>query len=227
MIAPFGHFGLKGIAWYQGESDTGIPGYEARLSAMMTDWRRQLGEPALPFAIVQLSSYGTPATKPGPSGWAEVREAQRLAAERDGHAAIAVTIDLGDPLDIHPGEKHEVGRRLARVMAALAYDNPAPPSGPRIASARRLPDGSIALTFTGVTGALHTRSSDRAIGFELCGDTEGSCRYAVGLAEGDHVALPNDGKPVIRVRYAWADSPTVNLFDEVPLPAGPFEVAIH
>ncbi len=226
MIAPLGRFGLKGIAWYQGESDTDNPGYEARLSAMMADWRRQLARPRIPFAIVQLSSYGSPATKPGPSGWAEVREAQRLAAERDGHAALAVTIDLGDPFDIHPGEKHEVGRRLARVMEALAYGDPAPPSGPQIASARRLPDGSIALTFTGVTGALHTRSSDRAIGFELCGETEGSCRYAMGRGEGDRVVLAGDGRPVKRVRYAWADSPTVNLFDEVSLPVGPFKAEV-
>jgi sialate O-acetylesterase len=227
MIAPLGHFGLKGVAWYQGESDAGIPRYDVRLGAMMTDWRRALGAPTLPFAIVQLANYGTPATKPGPSGWAEVREAQRLATARDGHAAIAVTIDLGDPLDIHPGEKHEVGRRLARVMAALAYANPAPPSGPRIATARRLPDGSIALTFTGITGTLHTRSSNRAIGFELCGEAEGSCRYAIGRVEGDRVVLAGNGEPVTRVRYAWADSPTVNLFDEAPLPAGPFEVGVR
>ncbi|HEX5184494.1 MAG TPA: sialate O-acetylesterase [Allosphingosinicella sp.] len=227
MIAPLGGLGLKGVAWYQGESDTDSPGYEARLGAMMADWRRQLGQPTLPFAIVQLANYGTPATRPGPSGWAEVREAQRLAAARDGHAAIATIIDLGDPLDIHPGEKHEVGRRLARVMDSLAYGDPAPPSGPQIASARRLPDGGIALTFTGVTGALHTRSSNRAIGFELCGEAEGSCRYASGRVEGDRVVLPGDGGQVTRVRYAWADNPTVNLFDEAPLPAGPFEVGVR
>jgi sialate O-acetylesterase len=112
-------------------------------------------------------------------------------------------------------------------MAALAYSNPAPPSGPQIAAARRLPDGSIELTFTGVTGALHTRGSDRAIGFELCGEAEGSCRYAVGRVEGDRVVLAGDGGPATRVRYAWADSPTVNLFDEAPLPAGPFEVGVR
>ncbi|HEY1606235.1 MAG TPA: sialate O-acetylesterase [Allosphingosinicella sp.] len=226
MIAPLGRLGLKGVAWYQGESDTDIPGYQARLGAMMADWRHQLGAPALPFAIVQLANYGNPATKPGPSGWAEVREAQRLAAARDGHAAIATIIDLGDPLDIHPGEKHEVGRRLARVMASLAYGDPAPPSGPQIASARRLSDGGIELTFAGVTSALHTNSSDRAIGFEYCGEAEGTCRYASGRVEGNRVVLTSDGMPVKRVRYAWADSPTVNLFDEAPLPAGPFEVEV-
>ncbi|MDB5690964.1 MAG: 9-O-acetylesterase [Alphaproteobacteria bacterium] len=226
MIAPFGRFGLKGAAWYQGESDTDIPGYDLRLGAMMTDWRRQLGRPGLPFAIVQLANYGYAPTKPGPSGWASLREQQRLAVARDGHAALAIAIDLGDPLDIHPGEKHELGRRLGRAMASLAYGNSAPPSGPEIGSARRLPDGGIELLFTGVTGALHTRGSDRAIGFELCGVAEASCRYANGPAEGARVLLPSDGQPVTRVRYAWADSPTVNLFDEAPLPVGPFEISV-
>lgn len=226
MISPLGRFGLKGVAWYQGESDTDIPGYAGRLAAMMADWRRQLGAQALPFAIVQLANYGTPAVRAGPSGWAALREEQRLAATRDGHAALAVAIDLGDPLDIHPGEKHEVGRRLARAMASLAYANPAPASGPEIRSARRLPDGGVELAFGGVTGALHARSSGQAIGFELCGAAEGSCRYASARAEGDRVVVAGDGQAVTRVRYAWADSPTVNLFDEAPLPAGPFEVAV-
>jgi sialate O-acetylesterase len=87
-----------------------------------------------------------------------------------------------------------------------------------------MPDGDIVLTFTSVTGALHTNSSDRAIGFELCGETQASCRYAIGRVQGQQVVLAGDGGRVTRVRYAWADSPTVNLFDEAPLPAGPFEV---
>jgi sialate O-acetylesterase len=226
MIAPLGRFRLKGVAWYQGESDTELPGYAARLGAMMADWRRQFGRPDLPFAIVQLANYGTPSTGPGPSGWAALREQQRLAAARDGHAALAIAIDLGDPLDIHPGEKHELGRRLAKAMAALAYGDATPPSGPRIASARRLRDGAVELTFTGVTGALRTRSSDGAIGFELCGDADASCRYAAARVSGEQVIVAGDAGPVTRIRYAWADSPTVNLFDEAPLPAGPFEIAV-
>ena len=226
MIAPLGRIGLAGVAWYQGESDAGIAGYGARLSAMMADWRRQFGREDLPFGIVQLSSYGTPATAPGPSGWADIRNDQRLAATHDGHAAVAVTIDLGDPLDIHPGEKHEVGRRLARVMDALAYKQPVAPSGPAIASAERDADGGVTLHFSGVTGGLHTRSSDSAIGFELCGSRNSDCRYALGKATGDTVRIADDGKPVAEVRYAWADAPVTNLFDATPLPVGPFAIAV-
>ena len=225
MIAPLGAYGLKGVAWYQGESDTDFPGYEGRLSAMATDWRRQFMQADLPFVIVQLSGYGRPGTKPGESGWANVRDAERRMAEKDGHAAFVSTIDLGDPLDIHPGEKHEVGRRMARAMRAVAYSASLPPSGPRIAAAS-VSGHDIALRFTDVTGALHTRSSAVAIGFELCGDAPETCRYTSGVADGMAVRLSGDGKLVTRVRYAWADYPVVNLFDEAQLPVSTFEIPV-
>lgn len=225
MIAPLGPIGLAGIAWYQGESDTGLPGYDARLAAMTAAWRAQFGRADLPLAVVQLAGYGKPATSPGESGWATVRDDQRRMTARDGHAGVAVAIDLGDPLDIHPGEKHEVGQRLARVMRSLAYRSPEP-MGPAIGAAERTADGGVRLRIDGATGALHTRSSSQAIGFELCDAAPGTCRYASAVAEGATVRLAGDGKPVTRVRYAWADSPVVNLFDDAPLPLGPFEVAL-
>ena len=226
MIAPFGRLGLKGVAWYQGESDTETADYDARMRAMIADWRRQFGQPALPFVMVQLAGFGTPAVRPSASGWANVREAQRRVAADTPATALAIAIDLGDPLDIHPGEKHEVGRRVARAMAALAHGATEPVSGPQIASATPSADGGVALRFTGVTGGLHTRSSDRAIGFELCGTGADDCRYTLGSVAADGVTLPNDGRPVTRVRYAWADAPTVNLFDAANRPAGPFEIAV-
>ncbi len=225
MIAPLGPTAFAGIAWYQGESDTGLPGYETRLAAMTRGWRQQFGKPTIPLAIAQLANYGTPPIAPGESGWADVREAQRLMAARDGHAGVAVTIDLGDPLDIHPGEKHAVGQRLARVLRPLAYAR-REPVGPSIATAGRTADGGVTLRFAGVTGSLHAQASRTAIGFELCGPTAGSCRYADGLVQGDRVTLASDGKPVVRVRYAWADSPVVNLADDAQLPVGPFEIPL-
>ncbi|WP_119037262.1 sialate O-acetylesterase [Hephaestia caeni] len=227
MIAPLGPIGLAGVAWYQGESDTGLPGYGDRLRALMQGWRHQAGRPALPFAIAQISAYGATAAHPVESDWAKLRDIQRQAAEADGHVAIAVTIDLGDPLDIHPGEKHEVGQRLARAMRALALGDGDAPSGPRVTTAHRAPDGNVILGFTDVTGALEARGSDRPIGFELCGNIPGSCRYATASLTAAHVTLAADGRPATRVRYAWADSPTINLFDKAGLPAGPFEVAIQ
>ncbi|MBC3940239.1 sialate O-acetylesterase [Sphingomonas albertensis] len=226
MIAPLGATKFAGMAWYQGESDTGIPGYDRRMTALIADWRRCFGTPETGFAIVQLANYGSPAIAPSESGWGDVRDAQRRVAAADPHAGIAVALDLGDALDIHPGEKREVGQRLARVMRAAVYGEKIAPSGPAVADARRDPDGSVTVRFSGVTGALHARSSAQAIGFELCGPAVGTCRYAAGRVAGSTVTLPSDGQPVTRVRYAWADAPATNLADDAPLPVGTFEVPV-
>jgi sialate O-acetylesterase len=225
MIAPLGDYGLAGVAWYQGATDVGQGGgYADRLDAMMAGWRRQFGRPDLPFLIVSLANYGPFATRPVASGWAELREQQRLGVARDPHAALVIAMDLGERLDIHPANKLELGRRLARAALHLAHGAPAP-AGPEVAGASREGD-AIVVRFAGVTGALHTWSATRATAFELCGPTQESCRYADAVAEGATIRIRADGRPVTRVRYAWADSPVVNLYDEVPLPPGPFEVPI-
>lgn len=226
MIAPLGGIGLKGVAWYQGESDADIPGYADRLAAMVADWRRQFGQPLLPFAIVQLAGYGAASTGPAESGWATLRDDQRRVVEGDPSLGLATAIDIGDPYDIHPGEKQELGRRLARVMEAIAYGAPVPRMGPQIRAAVATADGAIRLSFSGVTGGLHLRSGDRAIAFELCGTQSGSCRYAAGRVDGDTVLLTSDGREAVKIRYGWAGSPVLNLYDATPLPIGPFECVI-
>ena len=110
-------------------------------------------------------------------------------------------------------------------MQAIGYGVKQPESGPRIATATLSGNGVI-LRFTEVTGSLRTRSSAAAIGFELCGAEPETCRYTLGIVEGNTVRLSGDGKPVTRVRYAWSDFPVVNLFDEAQLPASTFEVSI-
>ncbi len=225
MVAPLGPIHLAGIAWYQGESDTAIPGYDRRLRAMIADWRERFGSPATAFVIAQLANYGVLASAPAESGWAEVRDAQRRVAATDPHGGLAVTLDIGDPSDIHPGEKRLVGQRLAQAMRAALAGASEGRAGPAIASAERQ-GGDVVLHFTGVTGALHAISSPQAIGFELCGAAPGSCRYAAARAAGTSVTLTGDGKPVTRVRYAWADAPATNLADEARLPVGTFELAL-
>jgi sialate O-acetylesterase len=138
---------------------------------------------------------------------------------------VTIAMDLGDRLDIHPADKQEVGRRLARGARTLAYGADLPPSGPEIAGAQRTAAG-ILLSFRGVQGRLHAWSGARPLAFELCAETQESCRYAEARAEGASVILVEDGRPATRVRYAWADAPVVNLYDEAPLPVGPFEVPI-
>lgn len=226
MIAPLGPIGLKGVAWYQGESDVDLPGYDARMTAMIADWRRQFGSPDLAFVAVQLAAYGSPVTQPGESSWAAMRQVQYRAMARDPHGGLASAIDIGDPFDIHPGEKQEVGRRLARAMRAVAYGEAISRTGPQADRATASGDGGATVTFVGLTGALRTRGSGQAIGFELCGAGADSCRFVPGRVEGTRVVLAGDGQPATRVRYAWANAPVVNLYDDVPLPVGSFELPI-
>lgn len=225
MIAPLGRYGLRGVAWYQGESDVGVPGYDQRLAAMMASWRRQFGNDSLPFLIVSLANFGAPGAEPRASGWAELREAQRRAAGNDAQAAIVIATDLGERADIHPPNKQEVGRRLAWAAGALAYRSGEAPSGPEVTRARRIGD-SVVLDFFGVRGRLVTWSGPRALGFELCAEEQESCRWADAIAEGSTVRIRVDGRPATRVRYAWGEFPIVNLYDEANLPVGPFEVPI-
>lgn len=223
---PLGSIGLKGVAWYQGESDVDLPGYADRMKAMMADWRRQFGSPDLAFVAVQLAAYGKPVTQPEENGWGAMRYTQYRAMAQDTHGGLATAIDIGDPFDIHPGEKQEVGRRLARAMRAVAYGEPIARTGPQAVRATAAPDGGAVVQFDGVAGALHTRSSAQAIGFEICGDGKGSCRFVTGKVDAMRVVLAGDGRPATRVRYAWTGSPVVNLYDEAPLPVGSFELPI-
>ena len=227
MIAPLATTRLAGIAWYQGESDTGLPGYDLRLNTLISDWRKRFGTPQTAVGVVQLSSYGARPVTPVESGWGYVRDAQRRVAAADPHVGLAVTHDIGDATDIHPGEKYQVGMRLARVMRAALYGEDIGRAGPEIAGATLGGDGAVTLRFAHVTGALHARSSAEAIGFELCGEAAGSCRWASGRVQGDTVVLPSDGQPVRRVRYAWGDTPNTNLSDEADLPVGTFEVGVQ
>jgi sialate O-acetylesterase len=222
MIGPLGPVHLKGVAWYQGEEDVGNPGYDRRLTAMMKGWRAQFGEPELPFLIVGLAAFGQPASKPGPSNFAALVNEQRQAADRDAHAALMSAIDIGERHDIHPHNKQEVGRRLALAAEALAYGEKRPLT-PKVLTASR--SGSTVIVW--FDQPLNMVGGDTLLGFELCGATQQSCRYAMAHADGSTVRIAGDGKPATRVRYAWADYPLVNLYGAQRLPVPPFEIAIR
>ena len=226
MIAPLGSYGLRGVLWYQGESNTEEwETYQKLLGALMTDWRRQFS-PDLPFLVVQLPNYGTPAIAPvESSNWASLREAQRATVAADPHAGLAVTIDIGEPGNLHPTNKQDLGRRLARAARHVVYGEPISASGP-VAVGASWVGAQIVVDFRDVEGGLVARSHERPIGFELCGDT---CRFAQSSIEGTRVVLPvsQDSPMPTHVRYCWADSPVCTLFDRSGLPAGPFDLPIR
>lgn len=222
MVAPFGALGIKGVAWYQGETDVGQSGYDRRLSSLMGNWRAQFGDPGLPFLIVGLAGWGKRVSHPVESDWAAIINDQRVSVERDSRAALVSAIDLGEPGDIHPANKQEVGRRLALAAHQLVYRDGGT-VGPLPVSAVRRGD-LIAVTFTKPLQVLSGRTPD---GFELCGPLPGSCRYADARVSGTRVEIPLDGQPTTRVRYAWADYPIVNLYDLDLLPAPVFELTVQ
>ncbi|WP_045760310.1 sialate O-acetylesterase [Xanthomonas albilineans] len=226
MIVPLGRVGLRGVLWYQGESNTSDAAhYPALLDAWQRDWRQRFGA-ALPLLVVQLANYGAPPVRPGESGWAQLREAQRRFVAGDPHAGLAVTIDIGNRYDIHPANKQELGRRLARAARHLIYGEALPPSGPIPRRVQR--EGqALRIDFDDVDGDLETYSSDAPIGFELCGAAADSCHYAQAELQAHSVRLPLPAGTVpVRVRYCWADSPVCTLFDHAGLPAGPFELPV-
>ncbi len=225
MIAPLAGYTVKLTAWYQGEANAGAAKeYQALLPLMMNDWRKAWGQPDMPFLVAQLSSFGSVSTQPGPSGWAELREAQALAVKGDPHAALAVTLDVGDRTDIHPTQKNIVGQRLARGARAVAYGEAVTPGGPEATGVTR--SGSdLVISFKDTNGGLRSYSSDTAIGFEVCaGD---ACKYAIAVPSGDTVVLKGANAPgITSVRYAWSDAPYVNLYSADDLPAVPFRLDV-
>ena len=227
MIAPLSGYTVKLAAWYQGESnaDHGGQAYQTLLPLMMKDWRQTFHKPDLPFLIVQLTSYGAVATQPGQSNWAELREAQRVSVGNDPHAALVVTVDVGDRTNIHPTQKIVVGDRLARAADSLVYGEPVSPGGPAPVSVTRSGQ-DLVVAFTDTQGGLRTYSSNEAIGFETCTGVD-VCTYATATPKGDTIVLPGANAPgVTSVRYAWADAPYVNLYSADDLPAVPFELPV-
>jgi sialate O-acetylesterase len=226
MIAPLGEYRARGVLWYQGESNTDEPQrYRDLLKAWMKDWRARFGEEAA-FLIVQLANFGPAPTQPIESGWAGLRESQRLAVNEDGNAGLAVTIDLGDRYDIHPANKQQVGIRLARAARHVVYGEALAPSGPVPVSAKRNGD-AIVVSFDDVEQGLVAYSAAEPIGFELCGAEADSCRYVRASIDATSVRLSAAKPTDSRVRFCWADSPVCTLYDGNGLPAGPFELSIE
>lgn len=215
MIAPIGRFAMKGAAWYQGESDVDLPGYPDRLRELFAGWRRQFGAD-MRVLVVQLANYGATASQPTESGWGALREDQRKAVAADANAALVASLDIGEPTDIHPANKVVLGQRLA--LAAQGKPMPMPLSAERSGN-------DVTVTFGGVEGSLESLSG-AALAFELCGETQDTCRFAPGTASGNTVRLPANGRPVTRVRHAWADSPVVNTYDKRAIPVPGFEIAV-
>ena len=218
MIHPFAPGALRGVIWYQGENNTGRPEeYDALFPAMIKGWRAAFGQGDIPFYWVQLANYrGSGVAK---TEFARLREAQdkTLALPATGQA---VAIDLGNVADIHPRNKAEVGRRLARLALKRAYGVELADEGPRFARAERVAEG-YRIHFSAALGGLVT-PREQLTGFELAGDDR-AFRPAQARIEGETVlVLAEAGSEPVAVRYAWRNAPEVSLYNREGLPAAPF-----
>ena len=230
MIAPLGKFGLRGVAWYQGEANAALDDalrYQVQLQMLFTDWRRHF-DFALPFFVVQLANWNALVTTPVDSGWARLRDAQRRAVAADGNAGLAITIDLGNRDDIHPTNKQDVGKRLSRAARHVIFREKISASGAAPKEAKRTL-GGVEVTLGDYGGSLLVIGAKDPAGFELCGDTQTSCHFVrAQLGEGGVVRLDDTApEKATRVRFCWADAPLCNLFDTEGLPVGPFELAVQ
>ena len=220
MIYPLRDYKIRGVIWYQGESNASAAAdYKVYMPAMIRDWRQTWGYD-FPFYFAQITAYSKEQTGPEHSEWAQLREAQlqSLTVENTG---MAVLIDIGDANDIHPKNKVDVGRRLALNALAGTYGKDVVFSGP-IYSGYSIEGNSIRISFNHVEGGLFTSDGKQPEGFWMAGPDR-IFHKAEAKIEGDTVVVTcKEVDNAISVRYAWADNPRCNLINGHRLPASPF-----
>ena len=223
MIAPLAGYGLRGVAWYQGEFNNGQGELYGRLlPKMIADWRAAWGQGDFPFLVVQLPHIGTaPQTEPTEVGkqWAYLREAQ-LKALALPHTAVVVTVDLGDG-SLHPRNKEPFAQRLVLAALKVAYGKDLPASGP-LYQDMAVEGDAIRIRFTHTDGGLVALDNAALQGFVIAGDDRNFV-WAAAQIDGDSAVVRSEhvSRPVA-VRYAWADYPRWSLFNKAGLPASPF-----
>ncbi len=247
MIHPLIPYAIKGVAWYQGETNAGrAQQYRTSFPLLIQTWRSVWERGDFPFYFCQLANYGPKQDLPAESAWAELREAQSktLALPNTGQAVL---IDVGSAADIHPLTRKEQGERLAKAALAKTYGVAEEASGPSFESVK-LENNTLRIRFNHADGGLVARPLPPAYilryssaehnpmtaplvppskgsevqGFAICGEDR-NWKWAQAKIDGDSVVVwsPEIPKPVA-VRYAWADNPTCNLYNQTGLPASPF-----
>jgi sialate O-acetylesterase len=220
MIAPYTRFTIKGVLWYQGETDSDAkraPYYARVFPALISDWRRQWGEGDFPFLFVQISSFNSTA-----AGWPLVRDAQRRTLALR-HTGMAVTLDVGTPENVHPPDKQTVASRLALTARAEVYGEAVEYSSPEFLQAASEPNG-MRVWFTHADGL--TARDQEVGGFELAGDDHNfvpAMAKIEKIGEKDTVLVSSPKVTFPRfVRYDWSGVVTTFLYNRAGLPAGTF-----
>ncbi len=221
MLLPVIPYAMRGVVWYQGETNAGRAyQYRQLFPRMIRQWRDDWGQGDFPFYFVQLANFMAVKPQPGDSAWAELREAQAMTL-RTPNTGMAVIIDIGDAKDIHPRNKQDVGKRLALWALAKTYGKGLVYSGPLYQSMEKQ-RGRIVLRFDHRGTGLATKDSGPPSGFAIAG-ADKKFVWAEARIAGDTVIVSSTAVPdPVAVRYAWADNPVCNLCNREGLPAGPF-----
>jgi sialate O-acetylesterase len=220
MIAPLEEYRIRGALWYQGEGNTWRAyQYRKLLPAMIAGWRKGWGEGDFPFLIVQLANHGS-SPELGDSIWAELREAQFLTVRTVPNTGLAVSIDVGEPKNLHPPRKEEVGHRLALWALGTTYGQKSVYSGP-LYDSMKIAGESVQIRFQHIGSGLESRGGPLK-GFAVAG-SDHIFHWAEARIEGETIVVSSpDVKAPVAVRYAWASSPDCNLYNKEGLPASPF-----
>lgn len=221
MIVPHLPYAIRGIIWYQGETNAGR-GYQYRklFPALIAAWRAGWGENDLPFLFVQLPNM-IRKKPPQPPDWPEVREAQLMTAKSVPGAGMVVAIDIGDPHDLHPKNKKPVGERLADIAEAMIYRHSDTDCTGPLYHGAKFDGGKAVLSFDSAQSGLEAREGALQ-GFLIAGKDQ-KFVPAEAKIEGDTVVVssPQVSEPVA-VRYAWEDNPVSSLYNKNGYPASPF-----
>jgi len=221
MIAPLVPYAIKGAIWYQGESNAGRAyQYRTLFPAMIKDWRSRWGYD-FPFLFVQLANFMHDKDQPADYEWAELREAQAMTLSLP-NTGMAVTIDIGDPEDIHPRNKQDVGLRLAAAARKVAYGEKGVHAGPTYQS-MKVEGKEVRVKFANVGSGLVVKDKYGYVrGFAVAG-ADKKFVWAKGYLDGDDLVLHSDAVPnPVAVRYAWSNNPDGNVYNREGLPAVPF-----
>jgi sialate O-acetylesterase len=222
-LGPILGYALRGAIWYQGESNAGRAyQYREMFPLMIQTWRDDWKQGDFPFYWAQLADFMAEKTEPGDSAWAELREAQTMTQDRLPNTGQAVIIDIGEGADIHPRNKLEVAKRLARWALARDYGRDIVCQSPRYES-MEISGDTIVVKFKDVGGTLRTIDENEVEGFAIAGEDRNWVSAEAKIVAPDRVAVRSDKvSSPIAVRYAWADNPVCNLYNNVGLPVTPF-----
>jgi sialate O-acetylesterase len=220
-IAPIIPYGIRGVIWYQGESNAGQPvQYRTLFPLLIQDWRMRWQQGMFPFLFVQLANFREKRAVPGDDLWAELREAQALTLQQPA-TGMASAIDIGDALDVHPRNKLDVGKRLYLAAEKIAYGKDIVHTGPTY-DGMSVNGDTIIIRFSSCGSGLISRQGGSLQGFSIAG-RDGVFQWAEALIQQNTVKVFRRGvSQPVAVRYAWESNPDGNLYNLEGLPTNPF-----